>query len=131
MIFLDVNFIISLFIEDHSHNKQAMEIYERIKDQELIITNSVIMEVMTVLNIKLKVSKDTLEKVYTSINTEIFEIIEDTGLYDDAIKRQIAYLPERLPFFDCLYIELMEQMNIKEIATFDKQFDNKGIIRIE
>jgi len=41
------------------------------------------------------------------------------------------YLPERLPFFDCLYIELMGQLGIEKIATFDTHFDNKeGIVRI-
>lgn len=38
-----------------------------------------------------------------------------------------SYLPERLPFFDCLYIELMKQLEIKKIATFDKHFNNKEI----
>jgi predicted nucleic acid-binding protein len=39
----------------------------------------------------------------------------------------ISYYPQRLPLFDCLYIELMEQLEIKKIATFDKHFNNKGL----
>jgi hypothetical protein len=68
-----------------------------------------------------------LEKSYIRLNGGKFKIIEDIPLYDDAMKRQISYLPERIPFFDCLYLELMEQLKITKIATFDKHFNNKGI----
>ncbi|MCL2156690.1 MAG: type II toxin-antitoxin system VapC family toxin [Methanobrevibacter sp.] len=131
MIFLDANFIIDLFVNTNDHHEKALKIWDKIKNKELIIANSIILEVMTVLNIKLKVSKEILEKSYIRLNGGKFKIIEDTSLYDDALKRQISYLPERIPFFDCLYIELMEQLGIAEIATFDKHFDNKeGINRI-
>ncbi|MGL6298334.1 MAG: hypothetical protein ACRC1M_04115 [Methanobacteriaceae archaeon] len=37
----------------------------------------------------------------------------------------------RLGFFDCMYIEIMEDMKVTEIASFDKDFDNiEGIVRI-
>ena len=131
MIFLDANFLMSLFIKTEKHHDIATEIYEKIKNQPLIISNSIILEVMTVSNIKIKVSKEMLEDIYINLNSDPFEIFEDIELYDDTVERQINYLPERIPFFDCLYIELMEQLGIKKIATFDKHFDNKeGIVRI-
>ncbi|MDR2543975.1 MAG: PIN domain-containing protein [Methanobrevibacter sp.] len=127
MIFLDANFLIALFINDHKYNKRALKIWGRIKDQKLIISNSIILELMTVSNIKIKTPKEILEKVYARLNSGKLEIIEDIPLYDNALKRQISYLPERLSFFDCLYMELMEQLEIKQIVTFDKHFNNKGI----
>jgi predicted nucleic acid-binding protein len=39
----------------------------------------------------------------------------------------LDYLPERIPFFDCLYIELMQELEISKIVTFDEHFNNKGI----
>jgi len=132
MIFLDANFIIDLFVDTEDNHKKAVKIYEKIKDKELIISNSIIMEVMTVLNIKLKVSKKLLEKAYTMLNSGKFGIVEDINLYDNTNERMINYLPRRLPFFDCLYIELMEQLGIEKIATFDKHFKNiKGIVLIK
>ena len=131
MIFLDANFIMSLFINNLEQHKTATKIYEEIKNQHLIISNSIILEVMTVSNIKIKVSKEKLEEIYNKLNSGAFEIIEDITLYDDTLKRQINYCPERLPFFDCLYLEVMKQLRITKIATFDKHFDNKeGIIKI-
>lgn len=127
MIFLDANFIISLFIESEECYETAVGIYEKIKDKNIIISNSIIMEVMTVLNIKLKVPKDKLEEIYDKLNDGSFGIVEDIHLYDQTMKRLLNYYPERMSFFDCMYIELMNQMNIAEIATFDKHFNNKGI----
>jgi len=131
MIFLDANFLIAFFVETEDQHEIATKIYEKIKDKQLIISNSIILEVMTVCNIKIKVSKEKLKEIYINLNSGLFDIIEDIKIYDDAMERQINYHPQRLPFFDCLYIELMEQLKIKGIVSFDEHFDNKkGIKRI-
>jgi len=131
MIFLDANFLMAFFIETEEKHEIATNLYEKIKNEPLIISNSIILEVMTVSNIKLKVSKELLETIYNKLNDGTFRIIEDIPLYDRAMKRQISYLPQRMPFFDCLYIELMKQLEIKEIVSFDEDFDNKeDIVRI-
>lgn len=127
MIFLDANFLISLFIQTEEEHNQATKIYEKIKDQPLIISNSIILEVMTVSNSKIKISPEKLRKLYNTLNSGKFGIIEDIHLYDDAIKRMLNYHPERLPLFDCLYIEIMKQLGIKKMVTFDKHFNNKEI----
>jgi predicted nucleic acid-binding protein len=131
MIFADANYLIALFIKDHDHNKQALKIWDKINQKKIVISNSIILEVMTVLNIKLKVSQEQLEKAYSRLYSGRFGIVEDIHINDKTMQRMITYLPERLPFFDCLYIELMKQLEIKEIVSFDEHFDNKeSIIRV-
>jgi len=125
MIFADANFLIALFTKDHEYNKQALKIWDEINHEKIIISPSIIMEVMTVLNIKLNVSKEQLNKAYNRLNSGKFGIVEDLHAQENALKKMINYLPERIPFFDCLYIELMEQLGIKEIVSFDEHFDNK------
>jgi len=127
MIFLDANFIIDLFVDTEDNHEKAVQIYKKIRDKQLIISNSIILEVMTVLNMKLKVSKEILNKSYNRLNGGKFKIVEDVPLYNETMERMVSYLPQRLPFWDCLYIELMEQLGIEKIATFDKHFNNKGI----
>jgi predicted nucleic acid-binding protein len=127
MIFLDANFIIDLFVDTEDNHEKAVKIYKKIKNKQLIISNSVILEVITVLNIKLKVSKEILEKSYSRLNGGKFNIVEDVPLYNGAMERVVSYFPQRLPFWDCLYLELMEQLEIEKIATFDKHFKNKGV----
>jgi predicted nucleic acid-binding protein len=85
---------------------------------------------MTVLNIKLKVEKEVLEKTYIRLNKGKFGIVEDINLYNDTMERMIKYLPERVSFFDCLYIEISKQLGIEEIVTFDKHFNNIDEIKV-
>ena len=61
--------------------------------------NSTILEVMTVSNIKIKVSKEKLKKIYTDLNNGSFGIVEDIHWYNETLERQISYFPQRLPFF--------------------------------
>jgi predicted nucleic acid-binding protein len=44
---------------------------------------------------------------------------------------EILKFKKRIPFFDCVYMALMEDLRINEIASFDEHFDNrKEIVRI-
>lgn len=54
MIFLDANFLINLYVETSNEHERANEIYNLIENEEKIISNLVIMEVITIMNIKLK-----------------------------------------------------------------------------
>ncbi|KZX14464.1 type II toxin-antitoxin system VapC family toxin [Methanobrevibacter filiformis] len=129
MIFLDASFIINFFVDKVSFHERAVELMESIKNEEKIISNLVITEVVTVLNIKLKVNKELTKTVYEYMNKK-FEIVEDSYIYDESFKKVMKY-KDRLSFFDCAYIALMEDLEIKEIVSFDKDFNNKeGIIRI-
>lgn len=40
-------------------------------------------------------------------------------------------LNKKVQFFDCVFITIMKELGIKEIATFDKHFENiEGILTI-
>jgi predicted nucleic acid-binding protein len=104
---------------------------EKIKYDDLIISNSIIMKVITVLNVKLGISKDILEDAYDNLNKDIFKTFDDTELYDEAMEKIIDYYPKRIPFFNCVYMALMENLGIRNIVSFDEHFDlNKNIKRI-
>ena len=54
---------------------------EDIKNREKIISSLIIAEVITVLNIKLKVNKELIQKVYNALD-EDFTVLEDVYLFD-------------------------------------------------
>jgi predicted nucleic acid-binding protein len=89
----------------------------------------VIAEVITVLKIKLKANNKIIEKTYKQLNNN-FDIIEDHYFYDKALEKILRYDEKDLSLFDCVYMSLMEELGIKEIATFDEHFDKKNITRI-
>jgi len=127
MIFLDANYLLSLYIETETEHNTALEIWDKIKHKELVISNSIILEVITISNIKIQLEKEKLEGIYNNLNSGRFKIVEDVSFQNNSMKKLLNYLPQRMPLFDCLYIELMEQLGISKIATFDKHFNNKGI----
>ncbi|MCL2687063.1 MAG: PIN domain-containing protein [Methanobrevibacter sp.] len=127
MIFLDANYLLSLYIETETEHNIALDIWDKIKHKELVISNSVILEIITIANIKIKLEKEMLEGIYNNLNSGRFKIVEDVSFQNNSMKKLLNYLPQRIPLFDCLYMELMEQLGITKIATFDKHFNNKGI----
>jgi predicted nucleic acid-binding protein len=126
MIFLDANYIISLFVEDHKFHERAKEIDELLIGKEQIISRLVISEVITILNIKLKASNEVIERAYNQMYN-YYEVIEDHYFYDKGLEKILKYDDKDLSLFDCIYMAVMEELGIKKIVTFDNHFTNKGI----
>jgi predicted nucleic acid-binding protein len=122
LIFLDTNYLVSYYIPTEKHHKRALEIYQEIKNKEKIISRSIIAETINILHNKIKVDFQDIKKVYKELNNK-YHVIEDNYYYDRTIQR-ILKDKKRLPFFDNLYIVLMEDLGIKEIVSFDKHFNN-------
>ncbi len=132
MIFLDANFLINYYVETNENHYRAKEIMALIENKEKIISKLVIMEVITVMNTKLKQDSSILLNVYKELN-EDYKVLIDNDFYDNGLEMVIKELnnDKRVPLFDCVYMALMEELGITEIATFDKHFDlNKNIKRI-
>ena len=124
MIFLDSNFIIALFLKKHSNHVIATKIWEDIKNKDKIIAKLIIAEVSNVLNVRLKENIELTNKVYKFMLDKLV-VVEDHTYYNRALKYMNLYYPERIPFFDCVYMVLMEELGIKKIVSFDEHFDNK------
>ncbi|OQD59138.1 putative nucleic acid-binding protein [Methanobrevibacter arboriphilus JCM 13429 = DSM 1125] len=133
MIFLDANFLINLYVETNNEHERANEIYNLIENEEKIISNLVIMEVITVMNIKLKLDLDLISEVYEELNIA-YKVLNDTNFYNkgfDILKREFNRNKEKISLFDCVYVALMKDLGIEKIATFDDHFDNiEGIVKI-
>lgn len=126
MIFLDASYLISFFVNKEKNHERAVEIGKIIKNEEKIISKLVIAETITVLKKKLP-TKDII-KIYNILQN--FTIVEDSYLFDKGFEEFIKYDAE-ISFFDAIYIVLMNEFDIHEIASFDNDFDNKKrIVRI-
>lgn len=129
MIFLDTNYLVSLYIKTEDHNKRALEIAKTIKNDEKIISKLVVAETINVLYDKLRISKETINNIYEELKNN-YTIIEDSYIYDKTLVK-IMSSKKRLTFFDLVFVTLMEDLGIEKIASFDKHFDNiEGIVRL-
>ena len=88
------------------------------------------METFNILNTKRKENIDLQNKVCNFILDELI-ILNDHTHHRRAFDIMNNLYSNRIQFADCLYMALMDDYGIKEIATFDSHFDNKeGITRI-
>ena len=129
MIFLDANFLVSFYIEDEKYHKRALEIIGNFKNQKKIISKLIIGETVNILLTKLKVDKKIIKEVYENLNNN-YTLVDDSYIFDKTIDK-IMTSKKRFPFFDYVYITLMEDLGINKIATFDKHFNNiEAVVRI-
>ena len=127
MYFLDTAFIVALFVSNDQWHPQAIEIYEQIKNNKLIISKLVIAETITILKNKLK-TKD-INEIYINISN-FFDVVDDNLNYNEAIEEFVKY-DSTISFFDAMYVAIMKKENIINIVSFDDDFDKvDGIVRI-
>ena len=129
MIFFDANFLVSFYIGDEEYHERALEIMEMSKNKKKIISKLIIGETINILFTKLKIDKNRIKEIYENLNND-YTLVDDNYIFDKTVDK-IMNSDKRFPFFDYVYITLMEDLGIKEIATFDKHFENiDGVMRI-
>lgn len=127
MYFLDTTFIVGLLVSNDQWHEPAVEIYNKIKHEELFISKLVIAETITILKNKLT-TKD-IREIYRNL-PNMFKVIDDSYFFDEAMEIFVKYDSE-ISFFDAMYIFLMKKENILKLVSFDHDFDRvEGIIRI-
>ena len=133
MIFLDANFLINFYVKTNEEHERAEELLKSFSDDEILISKLVIVEVITVMNVKLKQDPYLVSKVYKELNDN-YNVIIDNDFYDKGfgiLTREMGENKKRVSLFDCIYMALMRELGIKKIATFDNHFDNiDGIVKV-
>lgn len=127
-VILDTSFLVSYYnLRDDNHNK-AEELMKKISrdDFDVVISDYVFGECCTVLLIRLKNFKKTFEICELIKSLEILRV--DDGVFERAWEIFKEQEKTKMSFTDCSTIALMEMNGIKNIATFDEDFNKlKGI----
>jgi predicted nucleic acid-binding protein len=118
MIFLETSFLVAFFVKKDEHYKRALEVMKALKDKEKIISEMIIYETLTVLR-KVKQSDKQLARAYKSLTK--LKVLEDKEYYTDSLKYTLH--KNDIGFFDNLSYIVMKNNDIKEIASFDPDFD--------
>lgn len=129
MIFLDINYTVSYYVEKEKYHKRSLEIAETIEDREQIISRLLIGETINILDDNLKLDKIIIKEIYEELFTN-YILIEDHYFYEDVFK-DVLNFKKRFSFFDYIYLSSMKELDITETLSFNKYFNNqKGIERI-
>jgi len=116
MIFLETSFLVALIIPKTKRHKLAKKIFRRIEKEKKAISQMTIYETLTVLR-KFNQSDEVLRDSYDYL-TSLY-VLEDIIHYKEALKYTFT---NKIGFFDNLSYVVMKNNDIKEIATFDKDF---------
>ncbi len=121
-VFLDTGFIVALTNKRDSNNKQASATLELIKEGKLghLFTSTFVFdELVTHILVRqnhskaLEIGQSILDSDITMLGVAPTKFDESWKLFKDK---------KNLSFTDCTIVKLMEENNIKNLATFDKGF---------
>ena len=128
MIFIDSSFFIAYFNENDQWHKKSLKVANLIKYREKIISNLIISETVTNIGSLFKGKAGNI--VYHHLIKNYNVLYDNKNKSLGAMKIYLHY-DGTLSFTDSLSVQIMHEMNIKEIASFDSDFDKiNGIQRI-
>lgn len=121
-VFLDTGYFVALINKQDIYRKEALTISELIKDGKygIIFTSNYIFDEL-ITHIMVRQNHSKAVKVGQSIiesDIKILEVLQTT--FDDSWS--LFKQRKNLSFTDCTIVKAMEQNNIKNLATFDKEF---------
>ena len=121
-VFLDSGYIIALANKKDNYHGNAARLSELIQSKEfgeIFISDYVFDETMTYLFAKQNHSK-AVEIGKRLLNSEIRLISVSESIFEQAW--QLFQERKNLSFTDCTNIKIMAENSIKNLATFDKEF---------
>ena len=131
MIFIDSGFLIALFIDkDQWHNNaiNLIDNIDKLPKKDKILSNLVIEEIVTMIG-SLVGAKEAVE-TYNYIHDNYTVFNENKELYDKSITTFLKY-NVTLSLTDSTNVEIMRELGIHEIISFDSDFDKvNGIVRV-
>jgi|SRR3989344_1230877 len=123
MILLDTNILLRFILGDEPNlSSKAREIFEKIDKQKIkvYITLLTISEVIFTLEKSYKLPKSEIISKILSIIKQANLNVEKQGLLQEVFS---YYLGKNLSFVDAYHVAFMHKKKIKEIFSFDHDFD--------
>ncbi|MBZ9570632.1 PIN domain-containing protein [Methanobrevibacter sp. TMH8] len=131
MIFIDSGFLIALFIDKDQWHEDAVKLIDNIDEfpkKDKILSNLIIEEIITMIG-SLIGAKEAVE-VYNYIHDNYTVFTENKELYDRSMRTFLKY-DATLSLTDSTNVEIMKELKIHEIVSFDSDFDKvNGIMRL-
>lgn len=124
MILLDTCFLVSFLVTTEKDHEQAIKISKQFHNDELVITNIVLTETINLLTKKMNRNTKIISKIYKGIKNRFKIIYADEELTERSMQTVVKY-KAKLGLADAINIEVMKDLNIYEIVSFDPDFDNK------
>lgn len=123
MIFLDTNIILRFVLNDHPlYSPKAANIFSQITDQKVKVYISwlVIFEAVFVLQNSHNLPKSDIKQKLLPLLKLANIYLEQKDLLDYTFS---YYVDKNISFADAFHVSLMNKKGLKEIYSFDRDFD--------
>ena len=129
--FIDTTFLLSLILEnDENHEKAVRLVHKRILENDCYLSNFILNEVITIIGNQL--DEIISQKVYQMIIDNFIILNEyDVPEFKNTAMDLYVNFKTILSFTDCITIALMEHNNIKNLLTFNENFNKCESIEIK
>ena len=121
-IFIDASVLVAFANEDDIHNKKAIKIINSVVLNEYgqALTTDYIFDEAVSVTLRKSNKKNAKELGNYVLNSEIYIAKVDTLIFQEAWR--LFEKLEDFSFTDCTIIAFMKTFDIKNLATFDKEF---------
>jgi uncharacterized protein len=129
-VFIDTSFIIALVNINDQFHEQAELLSYKIENSSLLTTNAVLLEIGNGLA---KSFKDDAIKIINIIlgSRNIDVLFIDNGLFKRGFEMYTDYHDKNWGLVDCISFVVMKENGIKEVLTFDDDFEQAGYLALK
>lgn len=127
IVFLDTSMFKALVDEKDDFHKQAIQIWQRLKQEktQLVTSNYMLDETFTLLRKRRgRIVVDEFRKSF--LKTNEIKIIRITVADEAGAWKWFLLDWSDLSFTDCVSFALMKRLNLIRVATFDQDFQRAG-----
>lgn len=131
-IFIDTSAFLALEDESDEHHEEAFRFRQQVllkSDYDIITTSYILDETLTLIRSRLgiRVSIDFSRKMRRSQIVKILPVSKE--IEEKALDLFEEYDDKAFSFTDCVSFVVIQEMGIKEAFTFDRHFEQMGLIR--
>lgn len=129
MIFVDSSIFIAYGMKDDINHKRAVELVGKMASGRYgsMVTSDYVFDetVTTIFSSSKSMEKAVLAGNIIKESIEILKI--DEGVFEDSWKMFKSQKASRFSFTDCTSIATIRASGVKDLASFDKEFERTGI----
>lgn len=131
-IFIDTSFFKALIDGDDDFHKKAVDIWEKLEKEKLILitSNYVLDETFTLIRARRGLAIVLEFRDYLWQSGSVFKI--ERVIAQDEAEAWFWFLKDwsKLSFTDCVSFALMKRLNLKRVLTFDRHFEKAGFVMV-
>lgn len=124
--FLDTSFLLAFVDKDDEHHERARELMEKIKQEEIYISDFVFMETVNTMFSRFD-HKDAREFSKYLKKSELRILHTNSKIFDNTVE---LFSSEKMSFTDCSIKSAMEALDIEKLCSFDQDFQRFSSIEL-